>query len=86
MSAIPQPILIGREQVTFSVPCDECVREKNEPGGSGWATTDAAELSDVMLEGELSLDEDDAWVECRRGHRHFAVREGSERAGILGFG
>lgn len=80
----PKPILVGRDKTEFEAICDQCVSEKNAPheSGRGWAAGE--DHSDVTVRGELPLDQDDVWVECPHGHRHLAVREGSERAANFG--
>jgi hypothetical protein len=80
----PQPILVRGDATSFEAICDQCVAEKNAPHESGRAWAAGDDHSDVKVSGELPLDQDDAWVECRYGHRHLVVREGSERARNFG--
>jgi hypothetical protein len=75
----PRPIFVAADKTRYSGICDECQREKGAPGTDrAWAPGD--DLSDVRVEGDLPLDQDEAWVECEHGHRHLVLREGSERA------
>ena len=62
----------------------DCVREKNAPRESGRSWAAGEDRSDAKVYGRLPLDQDDACVECRYGHPHLAVREGSERARNFG--
>lgn len=80
-----EPVVIERDATRFSVICDQCVQEKNRPSesGRGWAQGEGHE--DVVVSGELPLDQDDVWAECPYGHRHLVIRRGSERARNFGY-
>lgn len=88
---MPEPIIVPRDETTFSAICDQCVRDRNEPWRSGRAPWGRDEhgrdegYEDVTVSGELPLDQDEAWVTCPYGHRHLVLREGSQRARNFGY-
>ena len=74
-----KPILMPRELEELKVVCDACATEHG-------AWTSGASLEEVYFTARLPLDQDEATVECERGHRQLVVREGTERAANFGLG
>jgi hypothetical protein len=71
-AGMPEPIFVPGDRTTFNRLCDQCVAEK-----VGWEQ--GSDTCDVRVRGEVPIDQDEAWIECPRGHRHLVLREGSER-------
>jgi hypothetical protein len=75
----PEPIFVPADAKRMTAECDDCVAEKNRGvNGRGWSPGE--DHSDIQFEVELPLDQDRAWVKCRYGHDHLAVRSGTEAA------
>jgi hypothetical protein len=82
---MPEPIIVPRENTTFSALCDRCINEKNSPLTPERAWSEGEGYRDVTVSGDLPLDQDEAWVTCPYGHEHLALREGSQRARNFGY-
>jgi hypothetical protein len=78
-----KPFAMPADGTRITVQCDDCVAEKNAPGGSGWAPGEGHENVDFSI--ELPLEEEFAIVTCPRGHEHGVVRLGTERAANFGY-
>jgi hypothetical protein len=77
----PRPHFVSFDATTYSFVCDDCVYEKNSPlhpDRSAFGRNSVR--TDTELAGPMPLELHEKWVECRHGHEHLVLREGSERA------